>query len=386
MEQDFRVRVRPVTTCQDAKLFLDLPYTVYAADAHWVPPLRTSVAKQFGASNPFFRHGRLQRFIAVTADNQAAGRVVAAVDDRLIKREGRPIGLFGFFECIDDPDVAKALLDAACDWLRQQGMQSARGPIDLSITNNCFFLVDGFDSPPCIRMPYNPPYYSKYAEQAGWHKAKDAYAYDLRPAELAEKFGKAYRIAEKAYSFACNSGVSFRSIRTRGDGFRLDCANLHQLFTDAFLDTWSLSPYVEDEFVEEVKNIKSIIDPSIFWIAEYERKMIGFFMALPDYNIPLKYAAGKLPLVRILQIMWYRRRIDRGRVLAICVLPEHRSKMVAPALIYLGAKGGFMDRKKPYRRAELSWIYEDNMPSRRLVEASGAKIHKTYRVYEKSLL
>ncbi|HEY9662840.1 MAG TPA: GNAT family N-acetyltransferase, partial [Allocoleopsis sp.] len=287
-------------------------------------------------------------------------------------------GLFGFFECVDDPEVVKALLDTACDWLRQQGMTLARGPIDLSTHNNCLFLVDGFDTAPYLMMPYNPPYYPRYVEQAGWHKAKDAYAYDLPLTHLANEFEKAYRIAVK-------SGVTFRSVYTQGEGFKQDCANLYQLFSSGFANNWSSSPRSEEEFLEEAKDLKTIVDPAIFWIAEYEGKMIGFFMALPDYNMALKHVNGKLDVIGILKLLWYRRKIDQARVLAICALPDYRRKMVAPALIYLGAKGGFVDKKNPYQRAELSWVYEDNLLSRRVTEASGGKIYKTYRIYEKEL-
>jgi hypothetical protein len=119
-------------------------------------------------------------------------------------------------------------------------------------------------------------------------------------------------------------------------------------------------------------------------VAEYNGEMVGFFMGLPDYNIPLKHVRGRLNLLGILKFLWYRRQIDRGRVIAICSLPEYRRKMVPIALIYLGMQGG-IQKGKPYNRAELSWVYEDNFPSRKLIEASGGKIYKTYRIYEKVL-
>ena len=381
LKQTTAIQIQAVTTPADSERFLDVPTLVYANDPYWVPPLSSSIAKQFTPSNPFFQYGKLQQFIALfpkANTSQAVGRIVAAVNQRLIDREGQNVGLFGFFECIPDFDVAQALLDAACQWLREQGMTIARGPIDLSTHNNCLFLVDGFDSPPMMMMPYNPPYYPEFMERNSWHKAKDAYAYDFPldkplPAEF-----------EKAYRIACKSGVNFRPFRTKGKAFEQDALSLYHLFTRAFANNWSSTPRSEAEFLEEAKDLQSLVDPEVFPVAEYNGEMIGFFMGLPDYNIPLKYVSGRLNWLGILKFLWYRRQIDQGRVIAICSLPEYRRKMVPLALIYLGMQGG-IQKGKPYKRAELSWVYEDNSPSRKLIEASGGKPYKTYRIYEKAL-
>jgi hypothetical protein len=373
------VEVRPVTTPAETDRFLDLPTKVYQGDPNWVPPIRSSIAKQLSPENTFFQYGRMQQWIAVRPQTQeVVGRIVAAVNDRLIQRENQKIGLFGYFECIEDFAVAQALFQVACDWLKQQGMTAVRGPIDLSTHNNCLFLVDGFDSPPVVMMPYNPPYYPQFMERDGWHKAKDAYAYNLvLDRALSEQFVKSYRIA-------CKSGVTFRPIRLKGDGFKQDCEALYHLFNKAFANNWSSTPRTLEEFMEEAKDLQSLVDPDIFPIAEFNGEMIGFWMALPNYNTVLKHVNGKLDWLGILKFLWYRRQIDQGRVIAVCSLPEYRRKLVPLALIYLGMKGG-VEKKKPYKSAELSWVYEDNMPSRKLIEASGGKIYKTYRIYEKSL-
>ncbi len=371
--------IRAVTTTADNEMFLDVPARVYANDAHWVPPLRSSVTKQFLPSNPFLKYGKLQQFIAVSTNNsQAVGRIVAAINQRLIDRENQNVGLFGFFECVEDFSVAQALLDTACKWLQEQGMTVARGPIDFSTHNNCLFLVDGFDSPPMVMMPYNPRYYPEFMERDNWHKAKDAYAYDFSlDKSLSPKFEKGYRIARK-------SGVNFRPIATKGEAFEQDAKSIYHLFNRAFAPNWSSTPRSEAEFLEEAKDLQDLVDPDVFPIAEYNGEMIGFWMGLPDYNIPLKQVNGKLNWWGILKFLWYRRQIDRGRVITICSLPEYRRKMVPLALIYLGMQGG-IQKGKPYKRAELSWVFEDNLPSRKLIEATGAKIYKTYRIYEKVL-
>ncbi len=380
--EQISVQIIPVRTAAEQELFLQVPAIVYANDPNWVPPMRSDVAKQFEPTNPFLRYGKLQQFLAVTptpqGTRQPVGRIVAAVNQRLIDKEGQNIGLFGFFECVEQFAVAQALLKAACDWLRQQGMTQVRGPIDLSTHNNCLFLVDGFDTPPTVMMPYNPPYYPQFVEQDGWHKAKDAYAYDFRlDKPLPTEFEKAYRIA-------CKSGVTFRPIRTKGEGFQQDCISIYNLFTKAFANNWSSTPRTQEEFLEEAKSLQTLVDPDVFPVAEYNGEMVGFWMGLPDYNIPLKYVNGKLDIWGIVKFLWFRRQIDQGRVIAICSLPEYRRKMVPLALIYLGMMGG-IKKGKPYKRAELSWVYEDNFPSRKLIEASGGKIYKTYRIYEKSL-
>lgn len=362
-------------------MFLDVPARVYANDPRWVPPIRSSVAKQFAPSNPFFQYGKLQQFIALSQEekgDQAVGRIVAAINERLITPESQNVGLIGFFECVPDFDVAQSLLEVACQWLQEQGMTVARGPIDLSTHNNCLFLVDGFDSPPLVMTSYNPPYYPEFMERDGWHKAKDAYAYDFPldkplPAEF-----------EKAYRIACKSGVSFRPIRTKGKEFEQDSISVYHLLSLTFANNWSFTPRSEAEFLEEARDLQNLIDPDVFPVAEYNGEMVGFFMGLPDYNIPLKHVNGKLNWLGIIKFLWYRRQIDQGRVIAICSLPEYRRKMVSLALIYLGMQGG-IQKGKPYKRAELSWVYEDNFPSRKLIEAAGGKICKTYRIYEKAL-
>lgn len=376
-----KVQIQPVSTPEQLALFLDVPNIVYANDPNWVSPLRSSVAKQFTPANPFFQYGTLQQFIAVEAGDdgpKAVGRIVAAVNQRLIEREGQAIGLFGYFECIDDFDIAQRLLKAACQWLQEQGMVRVRGPIDLSTHNSCLFLVDGFDSPPFLLMPYNPAHYPQFMDRDGWQKAKDAYAYDLpldRP--LPAEYEKGYRIAVK-------SGIQFRRLRLKGEEFQQDALSLYHLFTKAFSNNWSSTPRTEEEFLEEAKSLQDLVDPDIFWVAEYEGEMVGFFMALPDYNPVLRRVNGKLNWLGILKFLWYRRSINTARVIAICSLPDYRRKMVPLALIHIGMTNG-VEKAKPYRRAELSWVYEDNMPSRKVIEATGATIYKTYRIYEKAL-
>ncbi|WP_033374252.1 GNAT family N-acetyltransferase [Spirulina subsalsa] len=371
------MEIKPISTEAELEQFIQLPRHIYKNDPNWVQPLQSSVKKSLSPDNPFCKYGKFQGFLA-WQNEQVVGRIVAAVNQSLIEREGQSVGLFGFFEVIEDLAVAEALLEAACQWLKEQGMTVARGPIDLSTHNNCLMLTEGFDSPPMVMMPYNPPYYPQFMDQLGWQKAKDAYAYNFtREMALDPKFEKGYRIA-------CQSGITFRPMRTKGEGFEEDCRNLYQLFTTAFERNWSSSARSEEEFLAEAQDLKEVVDPDIFPIAEDNGKMIGFLMALPDLNIAFKRVNGKLNICGILKFLWYRRQINQVRILVICSLPEYRRKMVSLGLIHWVIQKGKGSRKG-YQRAELSYVWEDNFPSRRLIEAAGAKICKRYRIYEKKL-
>ncbi|NRB06843.1 MAG: hypothetical protein HRU34_05785 [Richelia sp.] len=379
VNQTSNFQIQEVSTDRQREAFLNVPQKVYQNHQNWVQPLRRSIVKQLAPDNPFTGYGELQQFLAVDeVSGETLGRIVAAMNQRLIEKEGEKIGLFGYFECTENFVVAQALLEAACQWLRERGMIKIRGPIDLSTHNNCLFLVDGFDSPPMMMMPYNPAYYPQFMEKAGLQKAKDAYAYDF-PLDnsLSAKF-------EKGYKIACKSGITFRPIHTKGEGFEQDCRSLYHLFTTAFVNNWSSTPRTESEFLEEAKDLQQLVDPDVFPIAEDNGKMIGFWMGLPDYNIALKHVNGKLNWLGIFKFLWYRRQIDQGRVIAFASLPEYRRKMVPLGLIYLGMQGGIR-KGKPYKRAELSWVWEDNHPSRKLIESAGGKIYKTYSIYEKLL-
>ena len=374
-----KFKIKSVTNAAETEIFLNVPVKVYEKDPNWVQPLRSSIAKQLAPNNTFFQYGECQQFLAVSeTSGEPLGRVVAAINKRLIEKENQPIGLFGYFECVEDFEIAKGLLDNAAEWLQERGIKTVRGPIDLSTHNNCLLLVDGFDSQPLVMMPYNPSYYPEFIERAGWQKAKDAYAYDLDLTKpLDHKFEKGYKVASK-------SGINFRKLKLKGEEFDQDCRSLYQLFTKAFADNWSSTKRTEEEFLEEAKDLQQLVDQNIFWIAEDKGEMIGFFMALPDYNIALKHVNGKLNWCGIIKFLWYRRQINTARVIAICALSEYRRKMVPLALIYLGMQGGTTN-KTAYQKAELSWVWADNISSRKVIEATGATICKTYRIYEKEL-
>ncbi|MFP4692736.1 MAG: GNAT family N-acetyltransferase [Halothece sp.] len=374
IDSETATTIEVVTNPSQQEQFLNVPWRVYQDDPLWVPPLKSEVADQLSSDNAFLNYGKTQQFLAINSKKEAVGRIVAAVDQRLIDKEGQKVGLFGFFECIEDQNIAFGLFEAAANWLREQGMTLMRGPIDLTTHNGCLWQVDGFHSSPKIMMPYNRPYYESFFLAWGGEVVKEAYAYHLPlQGELDPKFAKASRVAFR-------SGIKFRPLRTKGEGFEEDVINLYHLFDRCFENSWSSTPRTKEEFMAQASSLQSLVDPEIFPIAEYNGEMVGFFMALPDYNVALKRVNGKLNWLGILKFLWYRRQIKQTRVIVICCLPEYRRYMIPLALVHQAFEQG-----KSYESAELSWVYGDNDHSRHLIEATGATIEKTYRMYEKQL-
>ncbi len=371
------IQVKAVCTNKDWADFSDLPERIYRDDPNWVPALRSAIRKQLAPDSEFRSYGDGQAFIALQG-GEVVGRIVAATNFRLNKKENRNVGLFGYFECVDRQAVSDALFKHAAAWLGKYDCEVLRGPIDLSTHINCLFLVDGFDSPPCFMMPYNPAYYIGLVEKAGFVKVKDALAYDFDMTALSPVFERAYRRALLA-------GITFRPIRLNGKGFDEDCRSMYAVFNNSFVDNWSATPRSESEFLATARDLKKIADPDIFPIAELNGEMIGFWMGLPDVNSALKKLQGRFTPLGVAKYLWHRRSVDRARVLAVGVLPEYQNSNYAlgPALVHLGMQGGSGNKKK-YQRAELSWVWEDNQSSRKLTEASGAKHYKTYRIYERS--
>ncbi|PSL20536.1 GNAT family N-acetyltransferase [Shimia abyssi] len=372
-------QIRTVTRDQELKVFERVAFEVYRNDPNWVPPLPGTVRGQLGPESKFIKYGRFQAFWAEDVKGRLLGRIVASVNDRLNEKEGQVIGSFGYFECINDSGVSDSLFDAATAWLIEQGCEVARGPIDLVTHVGGLTLVEGFDTPPMFRMPYNPDYYPALIERAGWRRARDAFAFDYPMEPLRRVFERSYEAAKKA-------GITFRSVHTKGEAMRRDLRSIHRIFSESFEENWSATERDAAEFVDEAAQMRHIIDRRIFPVAELNGEMVGFWMGLPNINAALIRSKGwPAPLVYA-HLLWQRRKLDTARVLVVAVLPEFQKQHygVALSLIYLGMTGGASGRL-PYRRAELSWVWENNKSSLGLIRASGGQQYKTYRMYERAL-
>jgi hypothetical protein len=368
MTEIFEVKSR-----KDLDDFITLPFALYAKDAFYVPPLISEMRKQFSAGNPFFDHAAVGFFLA-KKNGKPAGRIVSIINRRHIEFHNEKTGFFGFFESPDDYEVASALLERVSEILRKEGMNIIRGPMNFSTNEECGFLTDGFNSPPMLMTPYNPDYYNTLMDRWGMTKSKDLYAYILDiPEELP---GKVNRVAE----IAAKSGIRVRPVDKKKFGSEMDI--FKEVYNSAWAKNWGFIPLTDEELLHLANNLKPVVVPDMTLVAEKNNSPVGFMGLLPDFNFVLKRMKGKMNPVSILKALYYSRKIKDLRLLLLGIKTEYRNRGVDALLFREGFKGV---KKGGYRRVEFSWILEDNIPVRRLVEMIGGRLYKKYRVYEKRL-
>jgi GNAT superfamily N-acetyltransferase len=367
-----RPQVGTVMSAREREAFVELPYRLHRGDPCWAPMLRRDVRVLLDPTrNPFFEHAERELFLA-RSSGRVVGRIAAVHDRRHNETHGDRTGFFGFFECVDDPAVAEALLDAAAGWVRQRGRDLLRGPVNPSLNDEAGLLVSGFAAPSVLMMPHNPPYYAALVERAGFHKAKDLLAFQSTGTTLPERLMAATDIVPRRY------GVSCRHIEMRR--FASEIEEIKRLFNAGWERNWGHVPLTEREIEHLAGQLKPLVVPELVVFAESEGRAIGFAVALPDLNVALRANPSGRLFPGILKILWAARRISRLRVLLLGVLPEWRGKAV-DALLYrrIWEEG----RKKGYDWAAAGWILEDNHPMINGLTRMGFEVYKTYRIYER---
>lgn len=370
------VHIVEVTTRRDRDRFITFPERLYRGNPHWVPPLVVE-RREFldPRKNPFFEHAKVRLFLAVDDASVVRGRIAGIVNGHHLATHRDGVGFFGLFECEHDPAVAGLLCDAAAGFLRSHGLRLMRGPENLSVNDEIGLLTDGFDSPPAILMPYNPPYYRDLLLGLGFRPAMRLWAYQAEASDgVPERLRQAVALARR------RQGLAIRSIdKKRWDD---DVRRIHRVYTEAWQDNWGAVPMSEREFAHLTGALRQVADLELCLIAEVGGEPAGFSLALPDLNQALIHVGGRLLPFGLLKLAWYRRRIDTLRLLTMGVVKGYRNKAVDVCLYHESIERGLA---KGYRRMEMSWILESNLAMNRVLQKFGARIAKTYELYDRDL-
>jgi len=359
--------------------FIRLPWSLYTDDPMWVPPLLLERRMLFSPKNPYFEHAQFCSWVTYRKGNPV-GRISAQIDRLHIDRYQDATGFFGMLEAEDDLQTFQTLLDTAQDWLREQGMQRISGPYNLSINQELGLLVDGFDTPPSMMMGHARPYYAERLQDNGYRKEKDLLAYIISTDSELTK-------AVKTIAAKVKTRVLIRDLRR--SQFIEELKIFRDIFNDAWSQNWGFVPFTNKEFEHLGKDLKMLADEKLVKIAEVDGEPAAFMVLLPNINEVIRDLNGRLLPFGWLKMLW-RLKVTypkSARIPLMGVRCRYHSSMMGAALAF----GMIADARQPaikrgIEEVELSWILEDNMRMRSIIESLGGRVYKTYRIYSKQLI
>jgi len=374
LSNPLQVIVRPVTSWWQRRQFLNVPWDIYSGDLNWVPPLRGNAKEMVNyTKHPFYDSAEIQTFLAYR-NGIPVGRIGAIVNRAHNERYHEKRGFFGFFECEDSQETANALLDAAREWLRSKGMTAIRGPMNPSMNYECGLLIDGFFEPPTFMMTYNRPYYQRLIETYGFAKVQDMAAF----------WGHMNMITglDKKMAFIiqeCQSRFDVKLRRLDTKHFDRDVRIFLDIYNRSLVGTWGFVPISADETTAMAHGLKMLIVPEMTAIAEIEGKPVGAVFGLLDYNPRIKEIGGRLFPLGFLKLLFGRKELKRVRLISTNVIPEYQKwgvgLLIASRLVPECKAWGIEE-------AEFSWVLESNTLSYGTLKRGGAKITKTYRIFD----
>ncbi|MBI1222894.1 MAG: GNAT family N-acetyltransferase [Bacteroidetes bacterium] len=354
------------------KQFLNLPHALYSKDSNWVCPPHSDIRKIFDAEkNPAFQHGKAKRWI-VQEQGRVLGRIAAFYQH---KAEWREAGI-GFFESVDDEEVADLLFVTATSWLKQQGFIEIVGPINFGQRDAYWgLLVEGFGAP-AYQDNYHLPYYQRLFEDFGWEQD-----FEQKTAMIQADYFNHERLGPIAQKVTSKEGYSFRSFNSR---------NLIQMsrdFSSIYNCAWQghdhFNPVQEPEILKMMKQMKPLVKDDLISLAYVDNEPAGFFVSIRDINPMLRKFRGRFGILQKLALLYQLKTqpVQRMRAIVFGVVPEHQNKGLETGMIW---KVFEATRNYPHmKEMELSWIGDFNPRMLRLLEGIGAKPwkkHVTYRL------
>jgi hypothetical protein len=373
------VEIVEVLTPQDMDRFIRVPMRLNAGDPAFVPPLVMERKEALDPKiNPFFQHAECAFWLAVR-DGKDVGRISAQLDHLAPPDPEGPAGYFGMIAGEDDPAVFAALFATAEAWLKARGKVKALGPFNLSINEEIGLLVDGFDRPPMFMMGHDPAYVGARIEEQGYAKEKDVFAYVVDTATDVP-------VAARRRLDRGVSGVVLRPLDLKR--YDEEVRNMTDIFNDAWAGNWGFSPLTQEETAHLGKSLKLLLNPKLFWFAEVDGEPVGFGVVLPNLNEAIRDLGGELFPFGIVKMLW-RLKVAGVKSGRLPLMGVRRAAFASPK----GAMLPFLiidnlrreSLKLGIRSVEMSWILEDNMPMRRIIETVGGERYKTYRIYAKGI-
>lgn len=373
------VNIKKINSKKDLNDFICFPWQIYKDYPLWVPPLISEQKKFFNpACNSFFKSSEAELFIARDSSNKILGRIAAVKHQEHLDFNHDDAGFFGFFECVDNQDVADALFDRVAQWLNERELKIMRGPMNFTINDSCGLLIQGFEHEPALDMPYNPPYYEKLISKYGLCKKHDLFAFHFKPEYVADEFRK--RVFETA-SRVENRGGALKPMNISNPVE--DAKILQKVYEEAWEGNWGHVPMSEEAFLNVAMENKKLFNPQMCLILKYKGEPAGAFFAFPDYAPAIRSMNGRVFPFGFFNFLIKKKKIKKFRVILLGIFKKFRNlgleSMVLKQMDLEYPKSGFNE-------GEFSWILESNHKVISTIENIGARKYKTYRIYDKEIV
>lgn len=370
-------KIIPVVSKKELADFIDFPHDLYRDDPNYVPELFIA-QRDLITKHPFHKHNTLQGFLLFDG-HRIIGRIAAILNNAHNQLNNRHDGFFGFFDSINDQEAANMLFATAAEWLKEKGVTDKFiGPTNFSVNEACGILIEGFDSSPVLMYTYNFPYYAKLIENAGFGKQIDLYSWSWTKDSYNDR---SVRLLDSLKERLKRSNIVIRNVNLKN--FKEETVKLREVYNSAWDDNTGAVPMTDEEFQYLANDLKLILDPKFCIIAEHEGKIVGFGVALPDYNQIFKtIKRGRLLPTGIFKLLLNRKKINGIRIYALGVIDEYR-KMGIEACLYASIIVEYQKRGLLY--ADAGWTLENNEMINRAIQAINGKHYKTYRMYEKQI-
>ncbi len=378
--------LRPVLTKQDRKAFVDLPYRLNAGDPHWVPPLKSEALGLITPEkNGWFSHAKAQLYLA-EAGGRITGRISAHIDTLALEMPaeggfGPGTGFWGHLDA-EDAETAHALIAAAEEWLRGQGMTRALGPVSMSIWEEPGLLIKGHDHDPVVMMGHHAPHYQGWVEAAGYAPTKQLLTYEL---DISKDFPP---IVQRIVA-AGEKNARIRIRQVDKSRFAEEAAIVLAILNDAWSDNWGFVPLTQPEIDDVATKLKPIVFNDLIRIAELDGEPVAFMITLPDLNEAIKPLRGNLfPFGWAKLLLWLRKpKVRTMRVPLMGVVKRLQASRMASQLAFMMIEYIRRSSVANYgaTRGEIGWVLDDNQGMNAIADAIDSHVNRVYQIYAKPL-
>ncbi|MCL2450181.1 MAG: hypothetical protein FWD17_14635 [Polyangiaceae bacterium] len=375
------VEIRQLALGRPIDDFLNVVDYIFQGDPKYVRPLDMELRERLNPrKNPFFEHGQAAIFCAYR-NGWCVGRVTAQIDRAHLERYGDATGFFGFFDTVDDPEIARALLARAESWLRSRGMKTVRGPLSLNMNEEIGCLVEGFGEPSFILSPQHRPYQGSLIERAGYSKVKDVYAWKYT---VGEPNARVKRAHDEIRSLP---EVTHRTLSMKT--LQKDIEFFVDVYNDSMGDNWGYVPFTRREVQKMAADFKLLLTPEVTCVVSIDGEPAAVALALPNVNELTGDLNGKLIPLGLPKLLWRLKVAGPKSARLIFLGIRKKWRMVrryAGLSAFMYAEMNEGGRRLGMRRGELGWTLEDNGRVNAGIQLMGGSIYKRYRIYEKSLV